>query len=208
MAEGKKSFVLYSDQKGIFDKLTDDQAGRLIKHIYSYVNDEYPEGDFVTELAFESIKSQLKRDLKKYDEIKKKRSEAGKKGGRPKQSKAKKPNALFDKQSKAKKAVNDNVNDNVNVNVTSIYIPPFDEFRTYALEKAPGTNEEKLKLKYEAWKENNWKDGHDKKIKNWKSKLLQTIQYLQNEKDQRNDSRKGALHTGGKKDFTGQGVNA
>ena len=63
MAENKKSFILYSDQRGIFNKLSNEQAGELIKHIYSYVNDEDPEGNFITELAFESIKQQLKRDL-------------------------------------------------------------------------------------------------------------------------------------------------
>ena len=56
MAEGKKSFVLYTDQFGIFEKLSDEQAGALIKHIYLYCSDEHPKGDFVTELAFESIK--------------------------------------------------------------------------------------------------------------------------------------------------------
>ena len=79
MAKGKKSFVLYTDQFGIFEKLDDEQAGILIKHIFKYVNDENPEGDFVTELAFESIKQQLKRDLKKFESKKLQWSEAGKK---------------------------------------------------------------------------------------------------------------------------------
>ncbi len=78
MAKDKKSFILYLDQKGIFEKLTNEQSGVLIKHIFSYVSDESPEGDFVTELAFESIKNQLKRDLKKFEEVKTKRSKAGK----------------------------------------------------------------------------------------------------------------------------------
>lgn len=38
--------------------------------------------------------------------------------------------------------------------------------------------ENSLKLKYESWKENGWKDGNDKKIVNWKTKVLNTIQYL------------------------------
>ncbi len=79
MAQGKKSFILYLDQRGIFDKLTDEQAGRLIKHIYAYCADENPGCDFVTDLAFESIKQALKRDLKKFESIKEKRSKAGKK---------------------------------------------------------------------------------------------------------------------------------
>jgi hypothetical protein len=78
MAEGKKSFVLYSDQKGLWDKLSDEQAGRLIKHVIAYVNDENPIAeDFITELAFEPIKAALKRDLSRWETTIEKRREAG-----------------------------------------------------------------------------------------------------------------------------------
>ena len=104
MAEGKKSFVLYSDQRGVFDKLSDEQAGILIKHIFGYVNDEKPKGDFITELAFESIKQQLKRDLVKY-EVRADRSRAnGKLGGRPKNpEEPKKPNGLINNPDEPRK---------------------------------------------------------------------------------------------------------
>jgi len=117
MAEGKKGFILYADQKEIFEQLSDQKAGQLIKHIYRYVNDENPKSkDAILNLAFTPIKTQLKRDLKHWEDIRQKRAEAGKKGGRPKkQIEAKKANGFFDKQTKAKKAVI--VNDNVNVNV-------------------------------------------------------------------------------------------
>ena len=68
MAKDKKGFVLYVDMKSTFDKLSDEKAGKLIKHIFAYVNDENPEcKDFIIEIAFEHIKQQLKRDLKKYE---------------------------------------------------------------------------------------------------------------------------------------------
>lgn len=68
MAKDKKGFVLYADMKGTFDKLPNEKAGELIKHIFSYVNDENPEPkDLIIEIAFEPIKNQLKRDLKKYE---------------------------------------------------------------------------------------------------------------------------------------------
>ncbi len=35
-----------------------------------------------------------------------------------------------------------------------------------------------LKTKYESWKENNWKDGHNVPIKNWKLKIKNTVPYL------------------------------
>lgn len=71
MAEDKKGFVLYADQKLIFDDLTNDEAGILIKHIFSYVNDENPElEDRFLAMAFKPIKLQLKRDLVKYEGVK------------------------------------------------------------------------------------------------------------------------------------------
>lgn len=57
-------------------------------------------------------------------------------------------------------------------------IPPFDEFLTYGLEKENALCEKGLKLKYDSWVENGWNDGNQRKIVNWKSKLLNTIQYL------------------------------
>jgi len=114
MAEGKKSFILYCDQRGVFNKLSDEQAGVLIKHIFAYVSDENPESDFVTELAFESIKQQLKRDLVKYEERADRSRENGSKGGRP--PKPKKPSGLNKNPDEPKKP--DTVTDTVNVNET------------------------------------------------------------------------------------------
>lgn len=117
MAENKKSFILYCDLIHTVNKLPDDKAGLLFKHLLSYVNDENPTtDDLLLEIAFEPIKRQLKRDLQKFEAVKVKRSEAGKLGGRPKkQIKAKKANAFLEKQTKAKKADNDNDTDNDNV---------------------------------------------------------------------------------------------
>ena len=39
MAEEKKGFILYSDIIHTIEKLTDEQAGVLFKHILKYVND-------------------------------------------------------------------------------------------------------------------------------------------------------------------------
>jgi hypothetical protein len=35
-----------------------------------------------------------------------------------------------------------------------------------------------LKLKYDSWIANDWKNGNDKQIKNWKSSLLNTLPYI------------------------------
>ena len=114
MAKDKKSFILYVDQKDLWNKLPDEIAGKLIKHIYSYVSDENPTSkDLIIEIAFEPIKQQLKRDLKLFEEKRVSRSQAGKQGASKRwQSMANDSNAI---SSIAKIAVN--VNDNVNVNV-------------------------------------------------------------------------------------------
>ena len=113
MAENKRSFILYADQKELFKQLPDDVAGRLIKHIYAYVNDENPVTDeLVINIAFEPIKQHLKRDLKLFNEKKEKRSLAGKEGANKRWQSI----ANDSKRIKRIAKIADNVNDNVNVN--------------------------------------------------------------------------------------------
>jgi hypothetical protein len=62
-------------------------------------------------------------------------------------------------------------------------IPTFIEFRDYAIENKPLANIKDLKLKYDSWVANGWKDGHDKKIVNWKSKILNTLPFIKESTD-------------------------
>lgn len=128
MAKDKKSFILYVDQKDLFNKLPDDVAGKLIKHIYAYVNDENPESDeLIVNIAFEPIKQQLKRDLKLFEEKRIKRSEAGLAGANKRWKEI--PNDANECQTIANdsKRINgiakiaDNDNDNDNVISKDIY---------------------------------------------------------------------------------------
>ena len=85
MAENKKSFVAYCDWQETFEELSDEEAGKLVKHLFNYVNDKNPEtSDKLTKMCFIPIKQSLKRDLKKYEKYVHKQSVNGKKGGRPK----------------------------------------------------------------------------------------------------------------------------
>ena len=78
MAKDKKTVVVYTDWIEKFEELTDEEAGRLIKHFFRYVNDLEPEApDRTTKLMFIDIKNTLKRDLYKYAGKVEKRSEAG-----------------------------------------------------------------------------------------------------------------------------------
>jgi len=138
MAKDKKSFILYVDQKDLFNKLPDEIAGKLIKHIYSYVSDENPESeDLIVNIAFEPIKQQLKRDLKLFEEKRVKRSEAGLAGA----NKRWQPIANDSKRINDIAKIADNVNDNVNVISKDIY-------RSFAHLSILNADVEKLLNKY------------------------------------------------------------
>tara|TARA_R110002126_G_scaffold77076_1_gene192314 strand:- start:10 stop:594 length:585 start_codon:yes stop_codon:yes gene_type:complete len=118
MAEEKKGFILYSDIIHTIQKLTDEQAGVLFKHILKYVNDENPEcQDLITEIAFEPIKQSLKRDLLKWGDKKQKRSEAGIAGATKRWQNI----ANDSKRIKPMANIAVSVNDNVSVSVKDIY---------------------------------------------------------------------------------------
>lgn len=114
---GKNSFVLYTDYYEHVDSLTDEEAGELFKGIFRYaMGNESGINSRVVNMAFSFIKAQMDKDTEKYNETCRKRSESGAKGGRPKANgfdeEAKKANGFSEKQTKAKKADNENDNDN------------------------------------------------------------------------------------------------
>lgn len=114
MAKDKKSFILYVDQKDLWNKLPDEIAGKLIKHIYAYVSDENPSSDdLMIEIAFEPIKQQLKRDLKLFEEKRVKRSEAGLAGANKRWQEMANDSKRINEIAKIADNVNDNVNDSI-----------------------------------------------------------------------------------------------
>ena len=121
MAENKKSFIVYSDWRDTFDQLPDSDAGKLIKHIFSYVNDEKPKIESVLiNAVFAQIKNTLKRDLEKWDKQLEQRKKAGKKSAEMRATKSNDRSTTVEtrrRNSTVNVNVSDNVNDNVNVNV-------------------------------------------------------------------------------------------
>lgn len=117
MAEGKKTFIFYSDWINMVREMPDEDAGGLLKHILKYVNDENPTTEnLLIKMAFGHIRPMLKKDLEKWDSIREKRKIAGAKGGKA-NAKQNQANA------KQLEAVNDN--DNVNVNDNENKETPF-----------------------------------------------------------------------------------
>ena len=116
----KKSFVMYESWGAAIEKMSNEQAGELIKAIYAYQKDPdaVPE-DPALAFVFELIKQQLDADSQRYKEACAARSEAGKKGGRPKANVSDKKQMVSEESKKskcfsekAKKADNDNEYDN------------------------------------------------------------------------------------------------
>lgn len=117
MADDKKSFILYADIITTLNKLSNEQAGVLFKTILDYVNDKNPViDDLIIDLAFDPIKNTLKRDLKKWEDFRKKQSENGKKGGRPKIESQETQPFFLESQKSLSVSVNDIVSVNENDN--------------------------------------------------------------------------------------------
>lgn len=90
MADNKKSVLLYCDIIHTVEELNDEEAGKLFKHYLRYINDLNPNApDKLTQIVFEPIKQNLKRDLKKWESIIDKRKLAGSIGGKQKVANAK-----------------------------------------------------------------------------------------------------------------------
>lgn len=146
MADDKKSFILYSDLISIVEKLIQkdrenktNYSGELFYHILQYVNDKNPIPiDFIVEMAFEPIKQQLKRDLKKYEIIREKRAKAGLASAEKRKQNATNPTYVDNCKERSTLSTvtdNDNVNDTVNVTVNDNVINSVS-----VIEKSPTQN--------------------------------------------------------------------
>ena len=121
----KDSFILYLEQKAIFDELDNEEAGALIKAIFEYQSTgETPNLDKSLKLAFIPIKGTLDRNEAKWENEIQKRREAGKLGGLAKASNTKQKLASASNAKECLANLADNVyvneyvyvNDNVSVN--------------------------------------------------------------------------------------------
>jgi hypothetical protein len=204
MATGKKSFILYCDLIHEVDHLTDEEKGKLFQHLLEYVNDMNPVlEDRVLLGSWKHIQRQLKRDLLKYEDIKEKRSEAGKASAEKRKQATTNPTSVESvEQTPTNPTVNGtdtvtvNVNDTVTVNENkkvkealppspvklSDRIPDIETFVSFGLEKASANRlnvtETALRMKYEAWKVAGWVNGNGQEVKNWKASLLNTLKHI------------------------------
>jgi hypothetical protein len=163
MAKEKKSFLIYCDIIHTVEQLTDEQAGNLFKHILRYVNDQDPQSDSViTKIAFEPIRQALKRDLEKYESIRKRNSD----------------NARMRWDATASSGIpNDTKNADIDIVIDSgidkdikkqrdVFIKPsIVEIKTYMTEIGMADVSEKW---FDYYESNGWLVGKNK-MKNWKA---------------------------------------
>ena len=125
MDEGKKSVILYTEWAQPLKTLSLEDKGRIFDAILSYSETgETPHFDSnAAEMAFSFIRLRLDENAQKWADVRQKRREAGRLGGKQRQAnQANQANATFakqNKQSQANQAVNVNVNANVNANVAA-----------------------------------------------------------------------------------------
>lgn len=78
MAKNKKSVLLYCDILHTVEQLDNETAGELFKHYLRYINDLNPISEnIIVNIAFEPIKQNLKRDLKKWETTIETKSKSG-----------------------------------------------------------------------------------------------------------------------------------
>lgn len=119
----KISFILYTSDYELLSILNPKQKAAWVDAVFAYVMDgaaPVQNLDKATLVAFTAAKRHLEEDAEKWEDVKQKRSEAGKKGNEKrwgaKQNIAKIANATDAKQNIANIADNVNVNENVSSN--------------------------------------------------------------------------------------------
>jgi len=193
MAENKNRFTLDRSWSTTLGKLTDEQAGKVIKWVFAFINDESPSEEFedpVVDICVSKFKAELKQDLKKWQRIVDRNQENGAKGGRPPKKQKQKPQPLPEKPSETKlnsnefkSIINDGRGDSHWKNR-----PSWDEFLSEAKKhpKYHKTYEQPLKDRFTAWVQNGWTIS-EKPIRDWKK--LVTNHIIPDLEDQRIKSR-------------------
>jgi len=164
MATDKKSFLLYCDLIHTVEQLTDEQAGDLFKHILRYVNDQEPQTEnVITRIAFEPIKQSLKRDLQKYEDIRKRNQDNARKRWDATAS------DRIPNDTKNADSVSDSVSGSVNVKkeIKGFVKPTIEQLKEYMSEQGMNDIAENWLNHYEA---NGWMVGKVK-MKDWKASV-------------------------------------
>jgi len=204
MAEDRKSFVKITEQDIEIAREFFEDENLLKDWIYNvcmyYIGEPQIHNDRLEEKYFNTYKKtmdfiiQAKNAGKKGSENKKNKGLNNSESGENKQTlevPLQEPlkgtlNTLEDTLETNNKLLNINnkeliINNKLKKEKKGIVIPSISEFMDYyknqLSSKFPNLDFQ-VQTKYESWIENNWKDGNNKPIINWKTKLNSTISYL------------------------------
>lgn len=187
MQKDKKSFVLFLDLKETIDSLSDSQAGKLFKGIFHYQKTGEVNLKGTLKTLFLNIKNTLDRNDQKWEDIKKKRSEAGKKHT-GNQYTRQKMEQMEQNGTNGTVSVSENVNVNVSVSEkekkkekkdgTKMFLtlpdvatalpptPSLLDIQSYGLKL--GASQEYCEKFYNYYESIGWVNGNGIEIKNWK----------------------------------------
>ena len=164
------------DQKGIPKKRLALLVGFEWDNLPEMVKEKFEDnGDYF-------FNSRLMESFKQLKSYKEKQRLNGQKGGRPKTQTITKKRSSLKIEDRSMK--NEDRKKKKEVEVINKNSPSIDEFIDYgkALLKQLNKNEEEydfaLRSKYHTWNDDGWKNGHGRKIKNWKNTLGNTIPFL------------------------------
>jgi len=164
----RDTFIFYRSFFESINNLDIENQGKIYHAISDYsLNRNEPNFTGICLSIWLLIKPQLDANIKRF--------ENGNKSKKSKQqAKAKQTISKVEANNNKNKNKNNNKNENKNINI----IPAFSEFLDYAKTIKPNVSPPALKMKYDSWVVNGWKDGNDKKITNWKSKIINTLPYI------------------------------
>lgn len=170
-----KSFILYNDQEKLFDQLTDEEAGVLIKAVFKYINMEDGIEDGAIEhyldnrmlfILFRTLMQQIERDKQKYADKCKKLRENGSKGG-----KARAENV---KQLQANVSLNETETNNPTEKEFSVWVTQYANDKNLPLQTCLEQGAKAFAYYNKCMNDLNkrtWHDSKGNKINNWKLKV-------------------------------------
>lgn len=175
----KDSFILYTSFYEPLKTLTNEQLGRLFRAIFEFNLNDKEDVDVDIQIAFAFIKNQLLIDSEKYEDVKKRKAEAGRIGMQSRWNKKKsitednKNNNVINVITDVTKITdNDNVNDNDNVIKEKkikkrkvFQKPTIEEIQQYCTDRKNNVDAERF---YDFYESKGWKVGKEP-MKDWKA---------------------------------------
>lgn len=190
----KESFILYNSFYEPIKTLKNEQLGKLFRAIFNYTMNGEITQDTEIMIAFMFIKNQIDIDTKKWEEEKKGRSEAGKKGMASRWGKKKMEDNNYNSDitnynednsvintitnvtsitDNVNENENENENDNGDVNVINNAPITLNELIEYG--KTINASEQYCEKFYNTYESTNWINKNGQKITNAKSLLKKWI---------------------------------